>query len=249
MYGPLWYRLGKLINLKRKLKIIESEEPEKVAFHTASTPRALKNIAARGTEICTVIDVGASNGMWSEAARPFFPNAAYFLIEAQKVHERALQAYCASRPKTSYILAAAGDKTGEIFFDDSEPFGGVAAKVAGGKAQSVVPVTTIDHEIAVRSLQGPFLIKLDTHGFEVPILEGAKEALKQANLVVIETYNFRLTEQTLLFDEMCAHMRALGFGVIDISEPLWRPRDDAFWQFDLFFVPLQRPEFSYNSYQ
>jgi FkbM family methyltransferase len=249
MYGPLWHRLGKLINLKRKLKIIESEAPEKIAFHTASTPRALKNIANRGIEIATVIDVGASNGMWSEAARPFFPDASYFLVEAQKVHEAALNHYCSIKPKTSYVLAAAGDKSGEIFFDDSEPFGGVAAKTQTGKAQTLVPVTTIDHEIEARGLKGPFLIKLDTHGFEVPILEGAKKALDQANLVVIETYNFRLTEQTLLFDEMCAYMRSKGFGVIDISEPLWRLYDNAFWQFDLFFVPLKRAEFSHNAYQ
>ena len=73
--------------------------------------------------------------------------------------------------------------------------------------------TTIDHEIGASSLPGPYMIKLDTHGYEVPILLGAKETLRKANLVVIETYNFRLREGVLLFHEMVAYMRDLGFGL------------------------------------
>ena len=91
-------------------------------------------------------------------------------------------------------------------------------------------------------------MKLDTHGFEVPILNGARQVLAGANLVVIETYNFRLETDSLKFWEMCRFMDELGFGVIDISEPLWRPKDDAFWQIDLLFIPKTRPEFSYNRY-
>ena len=93
------------------------------------------------------------------------------------------------------------------------------------------------------------MIKLDTHGYEVPILLGAKETLRKANLVVIETYNFRMQEGVLLFHEMVAYMRDLGFGVIDMSEPLWRELDHALWQIDLFFVPLDRPEFRTTAYR
>ena len=49
------------------------------------------------------------------------------------------------------------------------------------------------------SLPGPHLIKLDTHGYEVPILCGATETLRNTNLLVIETYNFRLIEAACFF--------------------------------------------------
>lgn len=222
--------------------------PEIVAFNAASTARALERIAARSLAISTVIDVGASNGMWSAVTRQSYPDATYFLIEAQRVHEPDLIKYCQGNPNTSYVLAAAGEHVGEIYFDDSAPFGGVASHVQTQSAQTVLPVTTIDHEVAERGLQGPFLVKLDTHGFEVPILKGAAATLKRTNLVVIEVYNFRIADGSLLFDEMCAYMRSQGFGVIDISEPLWRQRDGAFWQMDLFFVPLDRPEFAVQTY-
>jgi hypothetical protein len=59
----------------------------------------------------------------------------------------------------------------------------------------------------IRGLPGPYMIKLDTHGYEVPIRLGAKETLRNANLAVIETYNFRIQGSSLLFHEMVAHMR------------------------------------------
>lgn len=222
--------------------------PELAAFHAASTERALARIAARSIDISTVIDIGASNGMWSDVTRRVFPDATYFLVEAQPVHEPALIDYCRRTPRVSYVLAAAGDRLGRIYFDDTTPFGGVASHVQTQGARTLLPVTTIDHEVVKRGLSGPFLLKLDTHGFEVPILKGAAETLKRANLIVMEVYNFRIADGSLLFHEMCAFMKDLGFGVIDISEPLWRQRDMAFWQMDLFFMPLSRPEFSIQTY-
>jgi hypothetical protein len=65
---------------------------------------------------------------------------------------------------------------------------------------------------------------------------------------VIETYNFQLETDSLKFWQMCRFMDNLGFGVIDISDPMWRLKDNAFWQMDLLFIPKSRPEFSYNRY-
>jgi hypothetical protein len=116
-------------------------------------------------------------------------------------------------------------------------------------AKTVTPLITLNHEVRTRKLPGPYLIKLDTHGFEVPILEGASDILHETNLAIIEAYNFKLCEGALKFQELIEYMHKKGFGVIDISEPLWREKDLAFWQFDLFFVPLSRPEFSSNTYR
>ena len=40
----------------------------------------------------------------------------------------------------------------------------------------------LDKEIQKRKLRPPYLLKLDTHGFEIPILEGAKEIISKAEL-------------------------------------------------------------------
>ncbi|MGH9675472.1 MAG: FkbM family methyltransferase, partial [Candidatus Acidiferrum sp.] len=162
---------------------------------------------------------------------------------------QALEAYCAARPKAQYVVAVAGNECGEVYFDDRELFGGAASKTPSMNAHKLMRQITIDDEIGAHGLPGPYMIKLDTHGYEVPILLGANETLRKANLVVIETYNFRIQGSSLLFHEMVAYMRERGFGVIDMSEPLWRELDRALWQIDLFFVPLDRPEFQTTAYR
>lgn len=224
------------------------EAPEIVTLRSMSTDRALWRVAGRELNIGTVIDVGASDGRWSAVCEKHFPASYYLLVEAQDAHCKALEAYSVVRPNAQYLVAVAGDECGEIYFDDRDLFGGVARKIPSEGAR-IMRQTTIDHEIGARGLLGPYLLKLDTHGYEVPILCGAKRTLRSANLIIIETYNFRIEESSLLFHEMVAYMRELGFGVIDMSEPHWRDFDHAFWQIELFFVPLDRPEFQINTYR
>lgn len=109
-------------------------------------------------------------------------------------------------------------------------------------------MTTVDIEIAQRALLGPYLIKLDTHGFEVPILIGAQEALKNTQAIVIECYVQHLTQTSLTFSQMCAHLDALGFRCMDAVDLEWRPFDNTLWQMDLVFIRKDRVEFTYRDY-
>ena len=145
-------------------------------------------------------------------------------------------------------MAAAGDRIGSLSFDAQDPLGGVASTTVA-EGMITVPATTIDHEVSARSLPGPFAIKLDTHGFELPILEGAKATLRETSLLVIEVYNFTLLPGALRFHEMCAYLAPLGFSPIDLCDPMYRPKDGAFWQCDLFFARNDIPELQSNTYE
>ena len=135
-----------------------------------------------------------------------------------------------------------------IYFESNTLYDGKAIKEPSTKDAIAVPVNTIDNLVLEKKLNGPYLIKLDTHGFEVPILEGAKNTLKITNILVIETYNFTITNQSLRFHEMIAYMEEKGFRCIDMSEPLFREKDNSFWQIDLFFIRSNRKEFDTNTY-
>jgi hypothetical protein len=124
---------------------------------------------------------------------------------------------------------------------------GVAA--AGAARTRSVPVETVDRAIAARGLPGPYGLKLDTHGYEVPVLEGAVATLQQASLLVIEAYNFTLAPGSLRFPELCAWLEARGFRCCDLADPMRRPRDGALWQMDLAFAPAGSPLFDSNDYR
>lgn len=218
-------------------------------FESVSLSAAFERCKKRNVVIQTVIDVGASDGRWSIECSRYYPKASYFLIEAQKPHERDLIRLKRNRTNFDYIMAAAGDKEGEIYFDASELLGGIAGYKPFNKNCITVPLTTIDVQVAAHHLQPPFLIKLDTHGFELPILEGAMETLKRTELIVIEVYNFNFSEDNIRFPQMCQHIEELGFRCIDICDPLFRPVDKALWQFDLFFMPTHNSVFKTNQFR
>lgn len=214
--------------------------------------RALHAIAARRHSFHTAIDIGASDGRWSQSLMEYFPSCQYLLIEANHFHEQNLIHFSKKHKNAEFVLAAAGASPGEVYFDESDPFGGVASLtpiLSSSPAVTRVPVTTVDIEIKTRKLKGPYLIKLDTHGFEIPILKGAHNTLRETEVIVMECYNFRITPECLLFHEMCSYLAELDFRVIDLVDQMYRPYDNSLWQMDLVFIRNHRPEFSYSHYR
>ena len=229
-------------------QIYKKKEMEKSKADKNNMLAGLERCFQKRIEIETVIDIGASNGMWSESCLKFYPKASYFLIEAQKEHQFLLDKFKEKYVNVNYKIAADGGRQGFVFFDNSDLFGGLAIEKKDSRNLVEVPVTTIDIEVCNNSLKPPFLIKLDTHGYELPILEGAKETLKNSNIVIIEVYNFIIADESIRFWEMCAYMDKLGFLPIDLVDVLHRKRDNSLWQFDLIFVKKNRNEFTFTTY-
>jgi FkbM family methyltransferase len=211
----------------------------------------LHGVMARRQDVSaeTVIDVGASDGRWSAGMMQHFPRAKYLLVEAQeKAHGAGLQQFAARHANVEYVLCAAGDRAGEIQFDASGAFGGTAGTLPFAQNNIVVPMATIDTLVRERGLRPPFLLKLDTHGFEVPILNGARETVSRAAMLIIEAYNFTLQPGCLRFYELCALLEERGFRCVDMFDLMFRPGDRALWQMDIAFMPASHPVFQSSEY-
>ena len=210
---------------------------------------AMEAIAKRNHLVTTVIDIGASNGQWSSMLMDYFPSSNYLLIEAQPVHEKELKNFCEKYKNADYVLAAAGEKEGQIYFNTNDPFGGQASTEPYPSNNTVVPVTTIDKQIADRKLEGPYLLKLDTHGYEIPILKGAANTIMQSEVIVIECYNYKIATECLLFYDMCIYLEEKNFRCIDMVDVMHRPHDKSLWQMDLVFIKKNREDFVYQGYE
>ena len=203
---------------------------------------ALERMAAKGVEISTFIDAGAARGAWSLATEKYWPNAHFHLLEAKDVWRRDLEKLATRKTNYSFTMKAVTDTPGTIYFPaGGDDYGGAAFKDPGSRDDLIdVPATSIDHEVNAQALKGPYGIKLDTHGTEVDILQGAEATLKDTALLCIETYNFIGQKR---FPELLLHMQSLGFRVADIAEPLFRESDAALWQVDFYFLRTDHPIF------
>jgi FkbM family methyltransferase len=213
----------------------------------AGLERLKKQVGAIGT----VIDVGASNGMWTRQALTHFPESEYFLIEAKKEHEEEL-IKLQNEINMKYVIAAAGDKKGEAYFqveeDVSDLFGGRASRNPIAAHTRMVPMVTINDCVKQFGLKPPYMIKLDTHGFEVQIIEGADEILNDTSALVIEVYSVKFHDECLTFPDMCKFLEQKGFRCVGIADPLNRVYDGALWQMDFMFVKADHPIFNYFGY-
>ena len=225
-----------------------------LGLHLARTDRAfeleglLARAAARGVAPRTWIDVGASDGSWSQRARRHFPAANFLLFEPLAERQAALAALH-RRHGFETVAAVAGARPGQVDFAVGADLDGSGVAAGGGGPTRPVPVETIDRAVAARGLPGPYGLKLDTHGYELPVLEGAAAVLPQASLLVIEAYNFTLAPGSLRFPALCAWLEARGFRCCDLADPMRRPGDGALWQLDLAFAPAASPLFASDDYR
>ena len=200
---------------------------------------SLAQLSRLGLKPRTVIDVGVA--YQTSELYEAFKDARILLIEPLAEFEPFLRKICATY-KAQYILAAAGevpgtavlnvhpDKIGSSFLSEVE------GPSVDGTPRSV-PVVSIDQLCLEKNLQGPYVIKADVQGAELQVLGGAKRALQQTEIVILEVSLLAaLIGGPELFD-VVSRMKELGFVAYDVFGLHYRPLDNALCQVDMVFVP------------
>jgi len=212
----------------------------------------LVRLRSLGLTPASIVDVGAAAGTWTEEAAHVWPDAAFLLFEPLEERKEVLTTLqTSSKNKIFLAFAAAGEEEAEVTFHVSDDLdgSGIATDAAATAEGRPVKLTSIDRQIGVNSLKPPYAIKLDTHGFEVPIIEGSTETIKNTLFFIIECYGFQIAPGSLLFWEMCQLMSTKGFRLFDIVDTMRRPGDKAFWQCDAFFIRNDHPLYANNRYR
>jgi hypothetical protein len=133
-------------------------------------------------------------------------------------------------------------------FDQEDPYSGI---ITDQESENTIKVDMVPLDITLSELpvKGPYLIKLDTHGIERSILQGAAQTLEESKILIIEAYNYRITDEAFLFWELCAYLHEKGFRPIDLVDVAHRDHDGSLWQMDLIFIRSTWPGFKHVSYK
>ena len=221
----------------------------KSGFDMSSSIRRIRD--KHHIDINTIVDIGASDGKWSKLAMNIFPNAKIIAIEPLIERELKLEKLKKVKNNFDFAICALGQNDNQkatiMVTDDLD--GSTISGINNFGNEREINLRTLDSLILQKKLKGPFLLKFDTHGYELPILQGAKETLRNTEIIIMEVYNYKITGESLLFNEMVDHLSNLGFRSYDLADPLLRPLDDSLWQMDLYFMRKNNEIFNNNSYR
>ena len=197
----------------------------------------IDHVSRLGFRPQTVIDAGVANGTFELYG---FRNANYLLIEPLEEFEEALKDI-SRKHKAEYVIAAASDRPGTIVINihpdlfSSSIFKEKEGSYVDGIPREV-PAVTIDDLCNERNLRGSYVIKADVQGAELAVLDGARETLKDTELVILEAQLFQFIIDGPQFYDVVCYMKDSGFVVYDIFDPVYRPLDGAMSQVDMVFV-------------
>ena len=169
----------------------------------------------------TIIDVGAAAG--TNDLYEAFPNAYFVLLEPLKEYENALREVL-RRYKGRYFLNAVGNNIGDVevnieSHDLERTSINKRSKLTSSKDEITtrkIPITTLDVILKENQLQSPFGLKIDTEGFELQVIQGATELLKQTDFVIAEVSVAKRFERSYRFAEFIELMHNNGFNLYDI---------------------------------
>ncbi len=236
-YGSLL----KLLTLRGTNVLLAGVGLELVRRGKMSTEGLLARAAAQGLDVRTVIDVGAAFGDSSESCSRAFPQARYVLVEPLEEYELFLRRQASALPHATYVRAAAAETGGTLTLHVHTDLVGTSRFVEVGEdletSSREVRSVTVDNLRAEFDLKPPYLLKVDVQGGELLVLEGARSVLADAALVILEVSFFPFFDGGATFPDVVAWTREHGLAVYDVTNPLYRPIDNALAQVDLCCVP------------
>jgi FkbM family methyltransferase len=211
---------------------------------------ALRHLRQVGLKPRTITDVGVAFG--TPELYDVFPEPTYLLVEPIAEFEPAIKTLLTKQIRGSYVIAAAGAKSGTMsvsFRGEASSFYRDVDRSDSDAQLREIPVTTLDDLCAQRTLNGPYLIKVDVQGAELEVLAGATAILPDTEGVILEVSLFQLLDGIPEFAEVVETMGEYGFATYDLFEGLARPADAALAQIDMAFVKTTGPFRRYQGFR
>jgi FkbM family methyltransferase len=189
----------------------------------------------------TIIDVGVAQGTpWIYEA---YPHAKYFLFDPTPHSLPHMQAW-AKKLDAEVFNIALGDKettmpiairtqhSDSTMFQDRQ-------NVASVEQIVDVPVRRFDQ--ICPPFTRPCLMKIDTQGAELMILQGLGDRITEIDCCIVETSPLQTLPAAPDFSDVMSFMMSKGFCLFDITGLHRRPYDRALASMDAVFVPRTSP--------
>ncbi|MBI3881373.1 MAG: FkbM family methyltransferase [Verrucomicrobia bacterium] len=199
------------------------------------------------TPVRTVFDVGANSGQFSRACALRLPGAVIHAFEPLAVCQEGLRKVAVEFSQIKVHQLALGESAGtvEMFQNDFNaassllPMGDRHRELWPHTVNTTkisVPLDTLDAAAARLGAQGPAFLKLDVQGFELHVLRGATNTLRDTAVVMMEVLFENLYEGQADFRTLLNFMAEHGFRFLEFAdERRWQPLNQVVYA-DAVFV-------------
>lgn len=182
----------------------------------------LRKMKNSGIEPKVIYDIGACVLHWTNRAKEVWPDAKIIPIEAMEEVEFLYQN---AGFETYFAGTALSDTTGNTldFYQNLEHPGGnsfykenphlspMADELFPEKSKITCTTYSLDDIIQNNKLPMPDLIKMDIQGSELSVLQGATEALKHCNHLILELQHQDYNMGAPKYKEVIAYLALLGY--------------------------------------
>jgi FkbM family methyltransferase len=232
---PVWSALLKVchagMNYGGGQSVDASGEIEALHFAMESIQDYYPMVGIGSPRDITIFDVGANSGEYVEVAlKEIGSRARVYAFEPQTASYQTLQAKFGYEPRVVLNKLALGSesRTHDLYFNDGHD--STASMVKGAidaRAQSeTIEVTSLDAYCESERIERIDLLKIDTEGFEVDVLRGAKRMIESGRILSIqfEFGNTFLGTSYYLYDVFSLLMphyrmyRVLRHGLTEVHE-------------------------------
>ena len=132
-----------------------------------------------------IFDVGANIGQTHARFRREFPKARIYCFEPVRKTFAQLERNVANDPLATLEQLALGDRGGvkEVHTDPvMSELSTLRDDLMGGSDTEIVDIDTVDAYCRRASIDRIDLLKIDTEGYELPVLNGAEESLRSGRI-------------------------------------------------------------------
>ncbi len=178
-----------------------------------------------------IFDVGANVGQTVDFYQNLFPSAHIYSFEPIPKTFGHLQKHCAKMPNVSCFNIAFGEKneqqTIQVLADANSVLNSLNSEVQADLRSSdqsyesaKITVERLDDFVKKERVSHIDLLKIDTEGFELPVLRGAEELLeKQAvSTIICEAGFMRTNTRNTYFGDINDFLESKGYALFEICE-------------------------------
>lgn len=166
-----------------------------------------------------VVDIGAYHGDWTREFKKIYPAAEVLMLDAQERKRAVLERLCADIGDTARCqIALLGATSGaKVNFAEMETGSSVYEELSSVD-RTTIEKTVVSLDDLLKDGKHPVdLLKLDVQGYELEVLHGATQAMKQAQFVLLEVSVLPYNKGAPLIGDVIQFMSEHQFRIFDFS--------------------------------